>query len=227
MIGWIGAESGLPSLYVDGPATVRAGARVLARLGAGKHFLADGLAQPGESITYTAGPLSVPLSRPVGERCGVLVCDRTGRSIKGLIYQSNSDPLDWDSTLARTGRAARWALRENPFKGKGSIVCETSSEMALWDTVRAHSPIMLIPTQPTPGVPPRTVLVESAARKRLSDDLIEVEIGWVEYQGAAFMGAVPVVTWGEATAYFARQGTPGWRAGTAVTLAKAIQGAPL
>ncbi|WP_257490946.1 hypothetical protein [Actinomyces bowdenii] len=199
----------------------------MARVGAGVHFVADGLAQPGTSAAYrTNGGATARVTRPEGDSGGVLVCDSTGRSIKGLIYQANGDPLDWDSTLSRHGRAARWSLRENPFKGKGSIVCEAGSETALWETVRAHSPIMLVPTQVTPGVPPRTVLVESASRKRLNDDLIEIEISWVEYQGVMFTGAVPAVTWGEVAAYSEGRGTPGWRAGSMEALAKAIQGMP-
>lgn len=228
--GWIGAASGLPSLLVDGPATVTAGDRVLARLGEGHHLVADGLAMPGVEVTYRAGEDEVTLTRPAGDWYGVHVAGRDGRSAPGLIYVSNEDPLEWSSKASRVGGVTRWALRDEPETGSGVIACHPDAEAYVWWVLQGHHPIMLIPAAPTAGVPPRMVIVTGVSRKRLIDDLIELTVKWTAHEprtGDSPMGAVPVTTWGEWADYGeAHPETPGWQAWSALEVARRVQGMP-
>lgn len=228
--GWIGTTSGLPSLLVDGPVTVTAGDRVLARLGEGQHLVADGLAAPGVETTYRAGGDSVSLTRPVGDWYGVYVAGRDGRSAPGLIYVSNEDPVEWSSKASRVGGVTRWALRDEPATGSGVIACHPDAEAYVWWVLQSHHPIMLIPSAPTAGVPPRMVIVTGVSRKRLIDDLIELTVKWTAHEArddGAPQGAVPVTTWGEWQDYGeAHQDTPGWQAWSALEVAKRVQGMP-
>ena len=123
--GWIGTTSGLPSLLVDGPVTVTAGDRVLARLGEGQHLVADALAAPGVETVYRAGEDEVTLTRRVGDWYGVYVTGKDGRSFPGLIYVSNEDPIEWSAKTSRVGGVTRWALRDEPESGTGVIACPT------------------------------------------------------------------------------------------------------
>lgn len=228
--GWIGTTSGLPSLLVDGPATVTAGDRVLARLGEGQHLVADALAAPGVETTYRAGEDEVTLTRPAGYWYGVYVAGRDGRSAPGLIYVSNEDPLEWSSKVSRVGGVTRWALRDEPETGSGVIVCHPDAEAYVWWVLQSHHPIMLIPAAPTAGVPPRMVVVTGVSRKRLIDDLIELTVKWAAHEprtGDSPMGAVPVTTWGEWQDYGeAHPDTPGWQAWSAIEVARRVQGMP-
>ena len=228
--GWIGTTSGLPSLLVDGPATVTAGDRVLARLGEGQHLVADVLAAPGVETTYRAGEDEVTLTRPVGDWYGVYVAGRDGRSAPGLIYVSNEDPVEWSSKASRVGGVTRWALRDEPETGSGVIACHPDAEAYVWWVLQGHHPIMLIPSAPTAGVPPRTVIVNSVSRKRLIDDLIELTVKWTAHEpreGDSPMGAVPVTTWGEWQDYGeAHPDEPGWQAWSALEVAQRVQGMP-
>lgn len=227
---WIGTASGLPSLLVDGPCTVTADDRVLARVGAGQHLIADALAAPGVPVVYGAGSDTTSLTRPVGDWYGVLVAGRDGRSAPGLIYVSNEDPVDWDASAERVAGVTRWGLRDKPATGAGVIACEPAQERALWATLRAHHPIMLIPAAPTDGVPPRTVVVTGISRKRLHDEVIEITVKWVEHNdGGADVGAgaVPVTTWGEWAAWgAAHPAEAGWRPWSAIEVARRVQGMP-
>lgn len=228
--GWIGTTSGLPSLLVDGPVTVTAGDRVLARLGEGQHLVADGLAAPGVEVTYRAGGDSVSLTRPVGDWYGVHVAGADGRSAPGLIYVSNEDPVEWSAKVSHVGGVTRWALRDEPETGSGVIACHPDAEPYLWWVLQAHHPIMLIPAAPTAGVPPRMVIVTGVSRKRLIDDLIELTVKWTAHEprtGDSPMGAVPVTTWGEWADYGeAHPDTPGWQAWSAIEVARRVQGMP-
>lgn len=228
--GWIGTTSGLPSLLVDGPATVTAGDRVLARLGEGQHLVADALAAPGVETTYRAGEDEVTLTRRVGDWYGVYVTGKDGRSFPGLIYVSNEDPMEWSSKASRVGGVTRWALRDEPESGTGVIACPTEYEPFLWWVLQSHAPIMLIPSAPTAGVPPRTVIVNSVSRKRLYDDLIELTVKWTAHEpreDGAPRGAVPVTTWGEWQDYGeAHPDEDGWQAWSALEVAQRVQGMP-
>ena len=228
--GWIGSTSGLPSLLVDGPATVTAGDRVLARLGEGQHLVADGLAAPGVEVTYRAGEDEAILTRPTGEWYGVYVAGADGRSAPGLIYVSNEDPIEWSSKASRVGGVTRWALRDEPETGSGVIACHPDAEAYVWWVLQSHAPIMLIPAAPTAGVPPRTVIVTGVSRKRLIDDLIELTVKWTAHEPRTEdspQGAVPVTTWGEWQDYGeAHPDTPGWQAWSAIEVAKRVQGMP-
>lgn len=228
--GWIGATSGLPSLLVDGPVTVTAGDRVLARLGEGQHLVADGLAAPGVETTYRAGEDAVTLTRPVGDWYGVYVAGRDGRSAPGLIYVSNDDPLEWSAKVERVGGVTRWALRDEPETGSGVIACDPAAEAYVWWVLQSHAPIMLIPSAPTAGVPPRMVIVTGVSRKRLIDDLIELTVKWTAHEPRsedAPLGAVPVTTWGEWEDYGeAHPDTPGWQSWSALEVARRVQGMP-
>ena len=163
---WIGKASGLPSLLVDGPAKITADDRVLAVVGPGQHLIADALAVPGVPTVYEGSTGRAILTRPVGDWYGVLVAGADGRSAPGLAYEHNGDPLDWDSTAARIGGVTRWAIRDEPVTGTGVVTCHPDYEPYLWWVLQSHHPIMLIPTMPVPGVPPRTVIVNGVARKR-------------------------------------------------------------
>lgn len=228
--GWIGTTSGLPSLLVDGPVTVTAGDRVLARLGEGQHLIADGLAAPGVETTYRAGGGTVSLTRPTGDWFGVHVAGRDGRSAPGLIYVSNEDPVEWSSKVSRVGGVTRWALRDEPETGSGVIACHPDAEPYLWWVLQSHAPIMLIPAAPTAGVPPRMVIVTGVSRKRLIDDLIELTVKWTAHESRTDsepQGAVPVTTWGEWQDYGeSHPETPGWQAWSALEVAKRVQGMP-
>ena len=228
--GWIGTTSGLPSLLVDGPATVTAGDRVLARLGEGQHLVADALAAPGVETVYRAGEDEVTLTRRVGDWYGVYVTGKDGRSAPGLIYVSNEDPVEWSSKVSRVGGVTRWALRDEPETGSGVIVCHPDAEAYVWWVLQSHHPIMLIPAAPTAGVPPRMVIVTGVSRKRLIDDLIELTVKWAAHEprtGDSPMGAVPVTTWGEWQDYGeAHPDTPGWQAWSALEVARRVQGMP-
>jgi len=223
--GWIGTTSGLPSLLVDGPYTVTADDRVLARLGAGRHLLADALAAPGVEVVYGAGGDTVSLTRPVGDWYGVYVAGRDGRSVPELAYEGNGDPLEWKPGASTAAGVTRWAIRDEPVTGTGVLVVGVIHEPALWGVLRQHHPIMLIPSAPTAGVPPRVVIVTSVNRKRLGDELVEVTIGWSEHTAA--VGAVPVTTWGEWRAWGeAHPAEAGWRAWSAIEVARRVQGMP-
>lgn len=228
--GWIGTTSELPSLLVDGPATVTAGDRVLARLGEGQHLVADALAAPGAETTYRAGEDEVTLTRPVGDWYGVYVAGRDGRSTPGLIYVSNEDPVEWSSKASRVGGVTRWALRDEPETGSGVIACHPDYEPYLWWVLQSHHPIMLIPSAPTAGVPPRTVIVTGVSRKRLIDDLIELTVKWTAHEpreDGAPQGAVPVTTWGEWQDYGeSHPDEDGWQAWSALEVAQRVQGMP-
>ena len=227
---WIGKASGLPSLLVDGPAKITADDRVLAVVGPGQHLIADALAVPGVPTVYEGSTGRAILTRPVGDWYGVLVAGADGRSAPGLAYESNGDPLDWDSTAARIGGVTRWAIRDEPVTGTGVVTCTPEAEATLWETLTAHAPIMLIPTMPVPGVPPRTVIVNGVARKRVTGELIEVTIKWTEHEPRsenAPQGGVPVTTWGEWQDWGeAHPDEPGWQAWSALEVAKRIQGMP-
>ena len=223
--GWIGAVSGLPSLLVDGPCTVTVGDHVLARLGAGQHLVADALAAPGVPVVYGVGGDTVSLTRPVGDWWGVLVAGRDGRPVPGLAYEGNGDPLEWKPGTSTVAGVTRWAIRDESVTGTGVIVAEVGHEPALWGVLRQHHPVMLIPSAPTAGVPPRTVIVTSVSRKRLGDELVEVTIGWSEHAVSA--GVVPVTTWGEWRAWGeSHPGEDGWRAWSAIEVARRVQGMP-
>nr|DAV80700.1 MAG TPA: hypothetical protein [Caudoviricetes sp.] len=228
--GWIGAVSGLPSLLVDGPCTVTVGDRVLARLGAGQHLVADALVAPGVETTYRAGGNSVSLTRPVGDWFGVYVAGRDGRSFPGLIYVSNEDPVEWSAKTTRVGGVTRWAVKDEPETGTGVIACEPAYEPFLWWILQGHHPVMLIPSAPTAGVPPRTVIVTGVSRKRLHDDLIELTVKWMAHEPHfenGQQGAVPVTTWGEWRAWGeSHPGEDGWRAWSAIEVARRVQGMP-
>ena len=228
--GWIGTTSGLPSLLVDGPATVTAGDRVLARLGEGQHLVADALAAPGVETTYRAGEDEVTLTRRVGDWYVVYVTGKDGRSFPGLIYVSNEDPVEWSSKANRVGGVTRWALRDEPETGSGVIACHPDAEAYVWWVLQSHAPIMLIPAAPTAGVPPRMVIVTGVSRKRLIDDLIELTVKWTAHEprtGDSPIGAVPVTTWGEWQDYGeAHPDTPGWQAWSAIEVARRVQGMP-
>ena len=230
LTGWIGTTSGLPSLLVDGPATVTAGDRVLARLGEGQHLVADALAAPGVETTYRAGEDEVTLTRRKGDWYGVYVAGKDGRSAPGLIYVSNEDPVEWPAKVERIGGVTRWALRDEPETGTGVIACDPAAEEYVWWVLQSHHPIMLIPSAPTAGVPPRMVIVTGVSRKRLHDDLIELTVKWTAYEPRdvdAPLGAVPVTTWGEWADYGeAHQDTPGWQAWSAIEVARRVQGMP-
>lgn len=227
---WIGKASGLPSLLVDGPAKITADDRVLAVVGPGQHLIADALAVPGVPTVYEGSTGRAILTRPVGDWYGVLVAGRDGRSAPGLAYEHNGDPLDWDSTAARIGGVTRWAIRDEPVTGTGVVTCHPDYEPYLWWVLQSHHPIMLIPTMPVPGVPPRTVIVNGVARKRVTGELIEVTIKWTEHvprSENAPQGAVPVTTWGEWQDYGeAHPDEPGWQAWSALEVAKRVQGMP-
>lgn len=227
---WIGKASGLPSLLVDGPAKITADGRVLAVVGPGQHLIADALAVPGVPTVYEGSTGRAILTRPVGDWYGVLVAGRDGRSAPGLAYEHNGDPLDWDSTAARIGGVTRWAIRDEPVTGTGVVTCHPDYEPHLWWVLQSHHPIMLIPTMPVPGVPPRTVIVNGVTRKRVTGELIEVTIKWTEHvprSESEPQGAVPVTTWGEWQDYGeAHPDEPGWQAWSAIEVAKRIQGMP-
>ena len=227
---WIGKASGLPSLLVDGPAKITADDRVLAVVGPGQHLIADALAVPGVPTVYEGSTGRAILTRPVGDWYGVLVAGADGRSAPGLAYEHNGDPLDWDSTAARIGGVTRWAIRDVPVTGTGVVTCHPDYEPYLWWVLQSHHPIMLIPTMPVPGVPPRTVIVNGVARKRVTGELIEVTIKWTEHvprSENAPQGAVPVTTWGEWQDYGeAHPDEPGWQAWSALEVAQRVQGMP-
>lgn len=227
---WIGEVSGLPSLLVDGPGRLMAGDRLLTVLGEGQHLVADALAAPGVPITYQVGAESAELTRPVGDWYGVHVASRDGRSIPGLIYVHNSDPLDWSARVARVGGVTRWALRDEPVTGEGVIVCSPSYEAYMWWLLQSHNPITLVPTAPTDGVPPRTVVVNSVARKRLWDQDLQFTVKWTEFEpqdNRTGLGAVPVTTWGEWSDYGeSHPDEPGWQAWSALEVARRVQGMP-
>lgn len=227
---WIGKASGLPSLLVDGPAKITADDRVLAVVGPGQHLIADALAVPGVPTVYEGSTGRAILTRPVGDWYGVLVAGADGRSAPGLAYEHNGDPLDWDSTAARIGGVTRWAIRDEPVTGTGVVTCHPDYEPYLWWVLQSHHPIMLIPTMPVPGVPPRTVIVNGVARKRVTGELIEVTIKWTEHvprSESEPQGAVPVTTWGEWQDYGeAHPDEPGWQAWSAIEVAKRVQGMP-
>ena len=238
LVGWVGTESGLPSLLADGPGNLMAGQRLLARLGDGRHMVADALAAPGERITYRLGSASVELERPISpEWASVHVADGSGRTPEGMFMDGNQDPISWETTMTRheTG-AVRWSLHDKPTTGTYMLTVPIASEADLWRTLRAREPITVTPLAPTDGVPPRIVLVDGVSRKRLSDNLLEVTVTWTEATGAARVsasrvpggrdGAVPAVIWGEWARANARAGTPGWRRGTQESIARQIQGMP-
>lgn len=226
---WIGAQSGLPSLLVDGPATITAGDRILAIVGPGQHLVADAMAAPDVPTVYESPAGRAVLTRPAGDWYGALVAGADGRSAAELIYAANGDPVDWDSTASTVAGVTRWALRDKPATGSGVVVCPVGQERILWATLRERTPIMLILAAPTDGVPPRIVIVTGLGRKRLNDDLIEIAIKWSEHTPApgAGVGAVPVVTWGEWAAWGeAHPGEAGWRAWSALDVARRIAGMP-
>ena len=227
---WIGEVSGLPSLLVDGPGRIMAGDRLLAMVGQGQRLVADALATPGVPVTYRIGAESAELTRPVGDWYGVHVASRDGRSIPGLVYVHNSDPLDWSAQVARVGGVTRWALRDEPVTGEGVIVCPPSYEAYMWWLLQSHNPITLVPTAPTDGVPPRTVVVNSVARKRLWDQDLQFTVKWTEFEpqdNRTGLGAVPVTTWGEWSDYGeSHPDEPGWRAWSALEVARRVQGMP-
>ena len=227
---WIGKASGLPSLLVDGPAKITADDRVLAVVGPGQHLIADALAVPGVPTVYEGSTGRAILTRPVGDWYGVLVAGRDGRSAPGLAYEHNGDPLDWDSTAARIGGVTRWAIRDEPVTGTGVVTCHPDYEPYLWWVLQSQHPIMLIPTMPVPGVPPRTVIVNGVSRKRVTGELIEVTIKWTEHVPRSEnepQGAVPVTTWGEWQDYGeAHPDEPGWQAWSALEVAQRVQGMP-
>ncbi|MDU0347492.1 hypothetical protein [Actinomyces sp. MRS3W] len=231
--GWIGATSGLPSLYLETGTTtsVYAGERLLDVVDAGAHLMADALAEPGVSTVYTAGAESVTLIRPEGAWWGVHVCDASGRSVPGLAYRSNQDPVSWTSTVTRFNRrVVRWAIEDEPRTGEGVIVLDDPDrEEALWRVLQSHGLVYLVPASRTAGVPPRCVTVDSAKRTRLSDDLIEVTVAWTEaspVSETAGLGAVPVTTWGEWQAYADAHGEGGWQDYSALQVARLVQGMP-
>lgn len=241
IVGWIGAMSGLPSLRVEGPGIVRTGDRILARFGDGVHLVADALAVPGTELTYEIdGAAPVHLMRPWPPRefrAGVYVADSSGRGAPGLFLHGNQDPVSWDSTVTRheTG-AMRWALHDKPTTGTYVIDVHPDHEPTLWGTLRSREPITVVPAAPTTAVPPRTVIVESASRKRIVDDLVEVSVSWTEATGPALArasriagggeGAVPVVTWGEWEAWGRTHDPAGWQAWSALEVASRVQDMP-
>lgn len=239
IVGWIGAVSGLPSLRVEGPGTVHVGDRILGRFGDGVHLVADALATPGTELTYEIEGASTRLTRPSPPelQAGVYIADGSGRGAPGLFLHGNQDPVSWDSTVTRheTG-AVRWALHDKPATGTYVVDVHPDHEVALWGTLRSREPVTVVPAAPTAAVPPRTITVDSASRKRIADNLVEVSVSWTEATGPALArasrvtgggeGAVPVVTWGEWEAWGRTHDPAGWQAWSALEVASRVQDMP-
>ena len=75
----------------------------------------------------------------------------------------------------------------------------------LWRLLQRHEPLLVVPGEPAPGLPPRVVTVDKVTSKRLTGDgWLEVEVDWTEVPLDSPMLASPdgtrgagVVTWGE------------------------------
>lgn len=227
MRGWVGAVSGLASLLVDGPVTVQAGGRVLAHLPAGQHLVADALGEPGVPTVYAAGSESVTLTRAVGDWWGGVVTTMDGRAVPGVGWEDTSDKVAWKSGVATFNpRVRRWPVEEPARTGDATFTVDPGHESVLWDVLRAHSVLVVAPAAPTVGVGLRCVTVESVTRERLSDDLVQVDVSWVEVEPVS--GGCPVVTWGEWAAYgVAHPEVSGWRAWSALEVARRVSGMPV
>ena len=220
---WVAAHTGLPSLQVSGPGTVRAGDRVVATLGAGTHLLSDPLAAAGAPTLYTLDASTATLTRRAAGRRRAIVTDARGRGTSLAELADTGDPTDWDPGATRyPSGAVRYSMQERPVSG--STVLRTTSpaaHRAVLDVVRRRRPLILAAGAPVDALDPvRYVLVRDVATALLGGGYMQVvTIRWETLPIPASGLVAPVVTWGEAAAL-------GWQHLSAIGYARAIAGMP-
>mgnify|MGYP007112205176 CR=1 FL=1 len=232
MIGWVAAHTGMPSLRVTGPATVRTWDRILTVVPAGGDVLmSDALAEPGVPTEYADGSTTVTLTRRADGARYALLTDLTGRGVGGLWYRDLGDPESWKSDAYRyPDGGVRYAETPTMREGSGRfILWDPTREAAMWDLVRARTPLVVSAAAQVPGASRlRVVTVDQVSRQRLTPQGAQTwDVQWIEYPADQVTGAAPVVTWGEWQAYGdAHPSTPGWQHVSALDLAQVIGGMP-
>ena len=220
MRAWVAAHTNLPSFRFQGrpggwftvDAVDEAGrswVAVAARTTGGVQALSDPLALPGVPVTYTVRGTgeTVRLERPTVEWWRGLVSRMDWRVIPDLVWEKNGDPRGWTSGVKRfNAQLARWPLRDEAVTGAGRFVLmDPGYAPDLWRLLQRHEPLLVVPGEPTAGLPPRVVTVDKVTSKRLTGDgWLDVEVDWTEVPLDSPMLASPdgtrgagVVTWGE------------------------------
>jgi len=195
--GWTAAHTGLPSLSVTGPCTVKCGDRTVAVVGDETVLVSDPLASPGVN-RYSDGETTIEVTRTVGIPWHTIFTDSSGRGVDGLLYVNNSDPVDYSPQVSQFNRrVARWPIESPPATGKGVLVLTNpSQEDAVWRVCKARERVVIAPAKATPGVPMRSVIITGVSRSRISaSGTLQFEVAWSEFEAAE--DAAPVVTWGE------------------------------
>lgn len=234
VIGWIASHTGLPCLYSDTPARVTSGGRVLWD-GRGPTLIADALAVPGEPTEYRVGAATVTLTR---RDDGHALTDGHGRGRVRLGWLGD-DPDDWDARLTLMGITsrrtpiARWGLTPPTPGGTLEAVTEGRAATAqMRALVGARGPLIALHSSAACqtvdcDIPRVRALYLTGASSVVSGRIDLSEREWtLPYQAVDplevdFVGAAPVVTWGE----WAGLGG-GWRSASALDVARSIAGMP-
>ena len=228
--GWVGAVSGLASLLVDGPVTVQAGGRVLAHLPAGQHLVADALGEPGVPTVYTAGSESVTLTRhELGPGLGILA-GTDGRPLPSVRMLDVKDSTGWEPDVhVFNARVRRWGTDNPPVSGTTNVIQLDASLVGRTRELLSSPGLVTLGTgRRFPGVTPmRTVVVTRASSDRFDPSGATMfTISWVEADPVS--GGCPVVTWGEWAAWgAAHPEVSGWRAWSALEVARRVSGMPV
>ncbi len=224
--GWVATHTGLPSLHVTGPATVRVGDRVLCSVADGEETLvSDALATPGVALTYTAGSQTVTLTRSTSPGLD-LVTDATGRAIPMLRWQRGDAQRTWDSDVVSYPSGGSRRPEVTPLReGSGQFVLmDPALEDAAWAVLQSTAHLIITPGIPVLGLPPVVAVdVKSVTRSIVQkrDGMLNFDVSWTELPLSRVSGATPVVTWGEWQAY-----DHGWKSRTELELAHLIAGMP-
>lgn len=241
---WIAKHTGLPSFRFQGregdrvtidavDSSGRAWEAVAVRCTGAVQMVSDPLALPGVPVTYTVRGTgeTVVLERPRVEWWRAMVSRLDGRVVPDLAWERNGDPRSWSSGVKRfSPLVARWPLTEEPVTGAGLLVLlDPARWQEVWALLRRREPLLVVPGEPTPGLPPRVVTIDKVATKRLGGEgALEYTVEWTEVPLDSPMLASPdgtrgagVVTWGE------WQGLDGaWRARSYAELCSLVAGMP-
>lgn len=222
MIGWTALHTGLPSFMVEGPVTVTRDGAILAVLDAGVHLFSDPMAGPGTHL-YAAGGEQLSVERVGGRGGRAIVTDMTGRGVADMIYIETGDPEDFDSGVQRfDADTTRWPLKAPASEGSGTFtLLEPERRWEVQQLLRVHSPLIIGPAQPEPGMRMRRVIVNSMHDYRYAlGRRVRFDVSWSEDRGVDGLLA-PVITWGEYAAH-----SNGWTHESYEDLCRRIAGMP-
>lgn len=233
---WTAKHTGLPCIYSDEPVRVVASdGRVLVDQAQGSVLVADALAAPGASSTYTVGGQQITITR---RDAGHQVSGIDGRQAANVAWLGR-DEDDWDTGLSEMRLAARstpilrYSLRSPTPTGRARMRTIGAATRVVRELLKSRAPIVAIHSPSACqmqdcDVPAVRVMGVSGAGSEQTGRTDKAARAWsLDYtvvdpaDSLAYSGAAPVVTWGE----WAGLGT-GWQNRTAVQVAQIVAGMP-